>query len=142
MKRMNKKIILICNSENPFLFNRCYYDQVDEVAMGSPLGTVVAKGFDEKKRWLTEYELFPLLVNIMLFPSRSTYLDFSLIRRVPIIVSQKDVLIKWDKVFTRGPSKFCGRQPLKSFKGYGMLKQTISPDFLKTVSHKIYLVYS
>ena len=73
MKRMNKKIILICNSENPFLFNRCYYDQVDEVAMGSPLGTVVAKGFDEKKRWLTEYELFPLLVNIMLFPSRSTF---------------------------------------------------------------------
>ena len=43
MKRMNKKIILICNSENPFLFNGCYYDQVDEVAMGSPLGTVVAK---------------------------------------------------------------------------------------------------
>ena len=32
----------------------------------------------------------------------------------------------WDKVFKSGLSKFCGRQPLKKFKGYGLLKQTIS----------------
>ena len=32
----------------------------------------------------------------------------------------------WDKVFKSGLSKFCGRQPLKNFKGYGLLKQTIS----------------
>ena len=30
---------------------------------------------------------------------------------------------KWDKVFKNGPSKICGRQPLKNLKGYGLLKQ-------------------
>ena len=29
---------------------------------------------------------------------------------------------KWDKVFKSGPSKICGRQPLKNLKGYGLLK--------------------
>ena len=32
----------------------------------------------------------------------------------------------WDKVSKNGPSKNCGRQPLKKLKGYGQLKQTIS----------------
>ena len=32
----------------------------------------------------------------------------------------------WDKVFKSGPSKICERQPLKSLKGHGLLKQTIS----------------
>ena len=32
----------------------------------------------------------------------------------------------WDKVFKNGTIKICGRQPLKNFKGYGRLKQTIS----------------
>ena len=27
----------------------------------------------------------------------------------------------WDKVFKNGPSKICGRQPLKNLKGYGLL---------------------
>ena len=27
----------------------------------------------------------------------------------------------WDKVFQSGPSKICGRQPLKNSKGYGQL---------------------
>ena len=35
--------------------------------------------------------------------------------------------VKWNKIFKNGPSKACGRQPLKSLKGYGLLKQTISP---------------
>ena len=26
----------------------------------------------------------------------------------------------WDKVFKKGPSKICGRQPLKDLKGYGL----------------------
>ena len=30
----------------------------------------------------------------------------------------------WDKVFKNGLSKYCGRQSLKSFKGYSLLKQT------------------
>ena len=29
---------------------------------------------------------------------------------------------KWDKVFESGPSKVCGRQPLKILRGYGLLK--------------------
>ena len=36
----------------------------------------------------------------------------------------------WDKVFKNGPSKICGRQPLKNLK-YGRLKQTISPYHFK-----------
>ena len=27
----------------------------------------------------------------------------------------------WDKVFENGPSKICGRQPLKNLKGYDVL---------------------
>ena len=30
----------------------------------------------------------------------------------------------WDKVFNNGPSKICGREPLKNLKGYGLLKAT------------------
>ena len=33
---------------------------------------------------------------------------------------------KWDKAFKNGPSKICGRQPLKNLKSYGLLKQAIS----------------
>ena len=35
----------------------------------------------------------------------------------------------WDKVFKNGPSEICERQPLKNFKSYGLLKQTISHHF-------------
>ena len=28
----------------------------------------------------------------------------------------------WGKVFKSGPSKICGRQPLKNLRGYGLLK--------------------
>ena len=28
----------------------------------------------------------------------------------------------WDKLFKSGPSKICGKQPLKNLKGYGLLK--------------------
>ena len=33
------------------------------------------------------------------------------------------LMMIWDKVFKSGPSKICGRQPLKNLKGYGLLKQ-------------------
>ena len=33
----------------------------------------------------------------------------------------------WDKVFKSGLSKFCGRQPLKSFSGYGLLQHYFVP---------------
>ena len=53
----------------------------------------------------------------------------------------------WMKVFKNGPSKICGRQPLKHLKWYGLLKWTIIADhitsnFLKAVSHTFYLVHS
>ena len=36
-----------------------------------------------------------------------------------------------DKLFKNGLRKICGRQPLKNLKWYGLLKQTISLQFLK-----------
>ena len=30
-----------------------------------------------------------------------------------------------DEVFKNGPSKICGRQPLKNLKVYGLLKQAV-----------------
>ena len=41
---------------------------------------------------------------------------------------------KWDKVFKSGPSKVCGIQPLKNFKGYGLLKQILLGPLLNTLS--------
>ena len=46
---------------------------------------------------------------------------------------------KWDKVFEIGPNKICGRQPLKKFKGYGLLKHTISLQIFKDCLPKILL---
>ena len=40
--------------------------------------------------------------------------------------SRHDLKNVGDKFFKSGLSKFCGRQPLKNLKGYGLLKQTIS----------------
>ena len=43
---------------------------------------------------------------------------------------------KWDKVFKNGPSKICGRQPLKNpFKFFkGCLPQILLGPFLNTLS--------
>ena len=45
----------------------------------------------------------------------------------------------WDKVFKNGPSKICGRQPLRNLKWYGLLKgcllQIILDPFLNTLLH-------
>ena len=54
---------------------------------------------------------------------------------------------KWDKVFKNGPSRMCGRQPLKYLKGYGLLKvdhkaDHIPSNFLKAVFHKFSLVHA
>ena len=49
---------------------------------------------------------------------------------------------QWDKVFKNGPSKICGRQPLKNLKGYGLLAdhiiynlQTFAVSFLIIYKH-------
>ena len=50
---------------------------------------------------------------------------------------------KWDKLFKNGPSKICGRQPLKKLNEYGLLLADRNPWlFLKAVFHKFYLVHS
>ena len=54
---------------------------------------------------------------------------------------------KWDKAFKNGPSKICGRQPLKHLKRYGLLfkyfktclPQTSLGPFLNTLSHMLCL---
>jgi hypothetical protein len=40
-----KKLLIICTSESHFQFGGNYYDQVDGVAMGSPLGPLFANAF-------------------------------------------------------------------------------------------------
>ena len=42
------------------------------------------------------------------------------------LIKKMAAIIIWDKVFKNRLNKFCGRQPLKNLKGYGLLKQTIS----------------
>ena len=43
--------------------------------------------------------------------------------------------IIWVKVLKNGPSKICGRQPLKNLMGYGLLEADhIPPNFLKLSS--------
>ena len=38
-----KKLLIYCVKQNHFVFNGMYHDQVDGVAMGSPLGPILAK---------------------------------------------------------------------------------------------------
>jgi hypothetical protein len=40
-----KRLLIICTQESHFQFNGEYYDQVDGVAMGSPLGPLFANIF-------------------------------------------------------------------------------------------------
>ena len=40
----------------------------------------------------------------------------------------------WDNIFKSGPSKICGRQPLKSLKGYGQPKKIISLEIFIRLS--------
>ena len=49
----------------------------------------------------------------------------------------------WVKVFKNGPSKICGRQPLKNLKRYGLPKADHTPsNYLKAILNKFYLVHS
>ena len=42
-----------------------------------------------------------------------------------------------------GQGKICGRQPLKTLKGYGLFEADYIPlNFLRAVFHKFYFVYS
>ena len=58
-KKELKKLFLFAASRTHFIFNSNFYNQIDGVAMGSPLAPVLANifmSFDESK-WLNEYNL-------------------------------------------------------------------------------------
>ena len=58
-KKELKKLFLFATSQTHFLFNDKFYNQIDEVGIGSPLAHVLANvfmGFYESK-WLNEYNL-------------------------------------------------------------------------------------
>ena len=58
-KKELKKLFLFATSQTHFIFNSKFYNQIDGVAMGSPLAPVLANifmGFYESK-WLNEYNL-------------------------------------------------------------------------------------
>ena len=58
----------------------------------------------------------------------------------PLSVTYSDIR---DEVFKNRPSNICGKQPLKNFKRYGLMKQTISLQiFLKADFQKFYFVHS
>ena len=52
-----KELFNFTTSHTHFLFNGCFYDQVDGVAMGSPLAPVLANFFMDhyEKVWLNNY---------------------------------------------------------------------------------------
>ena len=58
-KKELKKLFLFAASRTHFIFNSTFYNQIEGVAMGSPLAPVLANifmSFDESK-WLNEYNL-------------------------------------------------------------------------------------
>ena len=58
-KKELRKLFLFATSQTHFTFNSKFYNQIDGVAMGSPLAPVLANifmGFHESK-WLNEYNL-------------------------------------------------------------------------------------
>ena len=47
----------------------------------------------------------------------------------------------WGKVFKSRLSKFCGRQPLKNLKGYGLLKGCLPQNLLSPLLNTLYHLY-
>ena len=56
-KKELHKLFVFCTSQTHFLFNGEYYDQIDGVCMGSPLGPVLANLFMgiREKEWIQNY---------------------------------------------------------------------------------------
>ena len=56
-KKDLKQLFLIATSQTHFLFNGKYYDQIDGVCMGSPLGPVLANLFmgEKESEWLSNF---------------------------------------------------------------------------------------
>ena len=51
-----------------------------------------------------------------------------------------DVFIVWDKVFSNGPSKLCGRQPLKNLKSYDLPKWSTLEYFDPFYLFKVFII--
>ena len=62
-KKQMKKLFLFATAQTHFLYNDQYYDQVDGVAMGSPLGPVLTNLFMGvmENVWLSDYNGPPVL---------------------------------------------------------------------------------
>ena len=72
-----------------------------------------------------------------------TYYFYDDMINIKILDQNKIKIDKWDKVFKNGPSKICGRQPLKNLKEYGLPEACHTPsNFLKVAIRKFYLVHS
>ena len=52
-----RKLLTLAAYESSFIFERVMYRQIDGVAMGSPLGPILANAFlcHFEKQWLSEY---------------------------------------------------------------------------------------
>ena len=60
--------------------------------------------------------------NNLIISSHTAIIEFN--KLIQIVTSEINMIntwsIIWDKVFKNGPSKICGRQPLKNLKEYGL----------------------
>ena len=54
-----KKLFLFATSKTHFIFDSRLYNQIDEVAMGPPLASALAKIFTDfhESKWINEYNL-------------------------------------------------------------------------------------
>ena len=65
-KETLRELLLICTTESNFIFNGCYYDQIDGVSMGSPLGPTFANFFMDNLENKIMTKLKRLGVNVCL----------------------------------------------------------------------------
>ena len=82
------------------------------------------KGSEKIKRFLSQENLY-FKYQMTLNPANCEQLLTNLPRSISLPFTEPFVYfstthhLKWNKLFKNGPSKICGRQPLKNLKGYG-----------------------
>ena len=74
---------------------------------------------------------------------QKTIMSLTYKKSAVLFLNKSFIPVESDKVSNNGPSKICGKQPLKKLNWYGLLRQSIPLQiFLKAVFHKFYLVHS